>query len=123
MKKPITPAQAAQKKLGKIPDEVIEVVNDLLAVAFSSGRATLKQDAVVDAIVKALVKDADPPITEQMLRRKVYDEHWLDFEPFYRAAGWKVEYHKPAYYAGDNFDPYWEFVAKRGGRVDGGEAF
>jgi len=77
--RPITPKDVAEEKLRKIPDVVIEVVNQLLKENIRDGSATISEEDIVDRLVE---KGVDP--------NEIYKCGWLDFEPIYRNAGWKV---------------------------------
>lgn len=67
-----------------IPDGVIKAVNQLLKENASSTYIVLKQCDVVKAIKECMGVTTVPV-------------KWLDFEPVFRKAGWKVEYDKPGY--------------------------
>lgn len=86
---PITPDKAVNNWSKKIPDEVIKVVNELLSEKCYNGfySVTILQDEIVDR----LVKDG------RFIRNELYENHWLDFEPIYREAGWDVKYDKPGF--------------------------
>ena len=90
--KPFTPAQARATKLGNIPPKMIEAVNQLIAENLQGDqgkvRAVVKQRDIV-----ARYKQLSGVASDQ----EVYDSGWLDFEPIFRDAGWKVSYDKPAY--------------------------
>jgi hypothetical protein len=93
MAQPITPQEALDLKITTIPDVVIEAVNAMLTERMTkSGYVSFLQKELVARIV-ALSTAQGSPITSAQL----YHNHWLDFEPFYEKAGWKVEYDKPAY--------------------------
>jgi hypothetical protein len=86
---PISPQGALDLKITNIPDVVIETVNMMLAEKMTkSGYVTLLQKDICDRICAA-----SPGLHNSM----IYSNGWLDFEPFYEKAGWKVEYDKPAY--------------------------
>lgn len=84
--RPIKPSEVAKKKKNDIPDAVFEAFNELIAKKFSDGYATVKQ---ADAVALMEKKGLNP--------NEVYNNGWLNVEEVYRAAGWKVEYDKPAY--------------------------
>lgn len=87
--KPITPQEALDMKITSIPDVVIETVNAMLAEKMTkSGHITLLQKDIVERICLA---------DKTLHKGLIYDRGWLDFEPFYEAAGWKIVYDKPAY--------------------------
>lgn len=90
---PITPQEALDLKITMIPDEIIETVNRMIAEKMTKGGSVtlLQKDIVLNAIL--LFEQRGKPTTAN----EIYDKHWLDFEPFYEKAGWKVAYDKPAY--------------------------
>jgi hypothetical protein len=91
MSKPITPAEAKGLAQESIPGFVFEAVNHLIATKLgSSSSVSLKQDEIIAAILER-------PEAESLTRGDVFSNHWLDFEPSYRKAGWEVEYDKPGY--------------------------
>lgn len=71
-----------------LPEGVIEAVNDLLLKSGSKNYISLTATAVREAICERM------GVTAQTLNK---NKHWLEFEPFYRAAGWKVVYDRPGY--------------------------
>lgn len=86
--KPITPDEARQQKLTRIPDEVIISVNELIVEKLtSSNYASFTQDELINRIISK----------SKLSRDEIFNKHYLDFEPIYQKAGWKVEYDKPAY--------------------------
>ncbi len=95
----ITPGQV-KKKLGTaIPEAVIEAVNELLIANMDSDMdCTLKRGEVERAI-------------KARMGVKEVDMKWLDFEPVFRRAGWKVEYDRPGY--NESYEGYWKFSQRR----------
>jgi len=93
---PIKPSEVAKKKAIDFPDAVFEAFNQLIAQNFSAGYAVVKQDEVVALMVKKGLK-----------RGEIFRNHWLDVEDVYKAAGWKVEYDKPAYC--ESYDAFFSF--------------
>ena len=85
--KAIGPDDIAEYKSKVIPDFVLEAVNELLALNYVDGRATIYQR---DIISLAKVKRGDNMLQD-------FDNKWLNFEEVYRAAGWRVTYDKPGY--------------------------
>lgn len=105
--KPITPKQALNLKQESIPDFVFEAFNQLITENISNGRASVKQKDVVSRI-KQLKSAAFEDIDSQF----IYSRGWLDVEPHYRKAGWKVEYDKPGY--NESYDAYFVFTGSKG---------
>jgi hypothetical protein len=101
---PLKPADMQAAQAARIPDEVIEVVNELLAKEFSNGRATLLQKDVIAALCNKMM----------CTRESVFANRWLDFEPAFRQAGWKVSYDKPAY--NESYEARYEFRIDRRGQ-------
>jgi hypothetical protein len=52
--KAITPIEAAKARIDSIPDEVIEIVNEMISAKYRDGRATLIQKEVANAIASRL---------------------------------------------------------------------
>jgi hypothetical protein len=98
----MTPKQAIDLKLSRIPEKVFEAFNEAIADDLSNGSATVTQSDVITRILGKI-----PDIT----RQSIFDNGWLDVEPFYRKKGWKVEYDKPGF--NESYGAYWDFRAKR----------
>lgn len=99
---PVSPREAAELQTEQIPDEIFMIFNGLIAQNLYRGRAMVKQKDVLAAAEAQGLK-----------RSEIFDRHWLDVEDSYRTAGWQVKYDKPVYYAGEDFEPYFEFSAKK----------
>lgn len=98
--KPVSPDEVDFKR--NIPDIVVKAFNTLIKKYWDGRQAIVKQPVVIDEIMKGF-RDAGAPIERQV----IWDEHYLDVEPLFRKAGWKVMYDKPA--MDDNYDAYWKF--------------
>jgi hypothetical protein len=82
---PISPDEIPAAKITIIPPEVFDAVNELLARK-STGKhssITILQSEIVVEIKKRISTE--------------FHNDWLNFEDAYRAAGWEVEYDRPAY--------------------------
>ena len=93
MTKPITPTEATTAReilaTSDIPPTVIEVFNELIVEYLDGfGRARIEQMVAANRVAARL----------GMTRREVYDRHWLDVEPVFEEAGWKVRYYKQPYF-------------------------
>ena len=99
---PIKPSEVTRAKQRKIPAEVIEVFNELIASNWNGLSSIFGQREVVAAIL------AKMPNTE---RATVYARHWLDVEPLYEAEGWIVEYDKPGF--NETYEPTFTFCVKK----------
>ena len=67
----------------KIPPEVIDCFNEMIASEWSGEKAVIDQSKVIDLICRRIRCEPD-----QVLRR-----HYLDIEDLYRETGWKVQYY------------------------------
>lgn len=88
----MSPDQVREKAaIGEhIPAYVLMSVNRLLAAKYVSRSAPIRVD--VEEIIDAILENS-PGTT----RHDIFDNRWLDFEPVFRAVGWKVAYDRPAY--------------------------
>lgn len=110
--KAITPNEVFFFKKKHIPADVIQVVNELIQKNFStiSKSAEIKQCDIIADVVKLRLNDGvyDPDNeTHRKIRSDIFENNELDFEDYYREAGWKVYYDKPAYY--ETYEPVFEF--------------
>lgn len=85
--KPISPVEVVLAKAKTIPDDVIEVFNQLIAKNYLHGKSTITQEEVLDCLWT----------DKEISRQEVFKQHWLDVEDLYRAEGWTVEYDKAGY--------------------------
>ncbi len=101
--KPITPAEARKKFAYSIPDFIIEAVNKLITAKIGTSKSvTLTQEEILEKIGASE--------REEKFRKQVHEKKWLDFEPIYRKAGWKVVYDKPGF--NESYEPTFTFTAK-----------
>ena len=93
--KPITPKEVVGKKTSGIPDFVLEAFNMCIAKHWDGRSSNFTQNEVVEnAIENAPPEEQEDTVD---LRRRIYENRWLDVERIYERAGWKVEYDKPGY--------------------------
>lgn len=97
---PVSPAEVAELKTEQIPEQVFEVFNGLIAQNLHG-----RYSRVLQKDVLAELEDRG------MNRSEIFEKHWLDVEDSYREVGWKVDYDRPVYWGGENFDAYFEFKA------------
>ena len=88
---PIKPSELSALRCATVPDWVISVVNQLIVKNWNGRESIIKQSE----------------IEFQYLGEDEFDFAWLDFEPIFRDAGWKVTYNKPAYY--EAFEAFFTF--------------
>lgn len=100
MVKVITP-QELDEKGPNIPDEVIEVFNELISKNYRNGSATIKNKEIVPLIASRL----------NISTNLVYENHYLDVESIFRKVGWIVKYEQ-ATYGDSDFDAYFKFSKK-----------
>lgn len=98
MVKALSPAElkASRERGDTIPPEVIEVVNRLLMDS-NSARPVLTLTEVKKAIFEKTGCTNFP-------------NEWLNFEPVFRAQGWRVEYDAPRY--NESYEPTYTFSPK-----------
>lgn len=101
MGKPITPKELIAAKAESFPGVVFDIFNAAIADAWDGERAIIRQGSVAMSVANAL----------QIPVEEVYKRFYMDVEPFYCKAGWKVKYDKPG--IGDNYEAYYEFKRKR----------
>lgn len=96
-----SPEDARKARTGGFPNEVIRLVNAMLAKSsLAYVNPVIYQDDVVDELVK-LGYD----------RARIFADHLLDFEKLYEEKGWTVSYDKPGY--SDSGKAYWVFTAPK----------
>lgn len=85
---PIKPSEVQQI----IPDWIIEGTNECIQDNFvaSHGESHFTQKTLLKYVMKHRPNEN---ITSDM----IFKNHWLDIEPIYEKAGWKVDHDKPAY--------------------------
>ena len=99
---PIKPTDVAElKRKVVIPEKVFDAFNELIAKYWNGSYAEFSQGEVVRLILKKFSRSKT--VTES----SIYSNHWLDVEPIYREAGWKVVYDRPAY--NESYAPTFEF--------------
>ena len=97
MSEPIKPEDAPRLHAERIPPQVVEIFNELIAKNWNGRYAFVMQEDAVQLIVARM----------KVERRKIFDEGWLDVEYLFGTKGWKVEYDKPAY--NESYDPRFTF--------------
>ena len=100
--KPLSPKEVNNRAGEDIPDAVIDAVNELLKERYRGGTLTLLQKDVVERV---LLKD------KSITSHELFENHWMDFEPLFRRAGWIVNYDKPGYC--ETYEPSFEFSKKK----------
>lgn len=103
--KPFTPDEARNHKKHIIPDEVIQVVNELLVRELNDNYATLYEEEIVAEVLKRM-----PHLT----REDAFKNKYFNFEPLFREQGWDVKYDSPGY--NESYRAHYVFTAKRGQR-------
>ena len=93
----ITPEDVESKKRTTIPEEIFYAFDKLIVDNWRGNSSTvLLKDAI------KIVRDrGGVDITE------AFDKGWFDVEPYYRRAGWKVEFDKPGYC--ESYDAFYVF--------------
>lgn len=96
---PIKPQEVPDQQNSSIPDQVIEVFNDLIVKEFNGRYAFLRQDAIISALAAKGIQ-----------KNEIFKNKWLDVEDLFRKSGWNVEYDSPAYC--ESYEPSFKFSKK-----------
>ena len=99
------------KAKAKIIDPDVEKCVDLLIARNWDGRSSnFQQKELINLIMqqKGYQNQAADGYAET--RKKLFDEHHLDFEPLYEEQGWSVSYDKPSY--NETYEANWTFRKK-----------
>lgn len=94
--KPLTPREM-REHASPIPEVVFNVFNALIAKGAGIRSVTVLEKTVVAHLVERGYTSAE-----------IYEKCWLDVEPAYEAAGWRVTYDKPGY--NESYDASWTFT-------------
>jgi hypothetical protein len=97
MAQPLRPEDVAEAKTKQCPETVIEAFNKLIALNYSGGSATVKQEDVIAEILA----------TTDTTRELIFSRGYLNVEEIFRQAGWKVRYIRPDYT--ENFPAWFDF--------------
>ena len=87
---PITPDDVVEAKEKIVPPAVFQAFNQLISEKWDGHHSKVLQHEAV-ALILSLMPELNGNDT------LLVTKGWLDIEPVYRRAGWKVEYDKPAY--------------------------
>lgn len=82
----ISPSEISEKKTELIPEDVLDVFNELIALQYANGSATVYQEDVVSRLNSLGYSD-----------QTIYQRGYLNVEEIYRDKGWKVTYDRPSY--------------------------
>ena len=103
--KPISPEKVEQIRIHEMPEAIIQATNELIVRSWNGRSATVKVEEIVDQYFRVSGEEKNAAT-----RGKLFDKHYLDIEPAYREAGWKVEFEKPDYT--ESFPSYFVFSKK-----------
>lgn len=103
--KPISPEKVEQIRIHEMPEAIIQATNELIVRSWNGRSATVKVDEIIDQYFRVVREDDN-----KMTRKELFDKHYLDIEPAYREAGWKVQFEKPDYT--ESFPSYFVFSKK-----------
>lgn len=92
MTEPLTPAQVIHVRETGIPDFVVAAFNQLIQKKFGSTKASISVDEAVPACLEQ-ARLAGVSVT----RSELFEKHWMDVEPMFRAKGWTVTYDRKDY--------------------------
>lgn len=107
--KPIKPNEILEKKLEAIPSEIIQAVNELVAIKWNGSSSTIRQDELLEKYFELSGQE-----NNRSNRDKVFEKHYLKFEEIYGEFGWDVKYNIPDYKASNyDFEPNFVFKVKK----------
>lgn len=107
--KPIKPNEILEKKLEAIPSEMIQAVNELIALNWNGSSSTVRQDELLEKYFELSGQE-----NNRSNKEKVFEKHYLYFEEVYGNNGWDVKYNKPDHKASNNdFEPNFVFKIKK----------
>ncbi len=103
--KPISPnlakKEAKKQNHQQIPNEIIEVFNEILIKEIYKNEIVIYQDDIVKKITKKMNIKSD----------LIFANNWLDIEDIYLKQGWNIDYDKPGY--NETYRSYWVFKPKK----------
>ena len=106
----IKPNEVLPAVANAIPEFVIEVFNGLIKKNFNGYSADVKLEDAKLAVIEA-IKHNNPEhanLGDRELRDFLMERRYMDVEPVFQAAGWKVEFNKQC--IGDNFASHYVFM-------------
>lgn len=110
--KPITPEEAGVKKVEDMPNFVITAFNEIIIKNLANGTSHFKLKEVADHMRELHSKNNGGFLMDNVsFDKHAEKEHWYDVEPFYRKAGWKVEYDGPGF--NESYDATYTFTRKK----------
>jgi len=104
MSGPIKPSEIEDRKASTIPSEVFDSFNELIAERWDGHQSKFTQAEVLTLIVMKLQMTTYQSTID---KTAIFKRKWLDVEPLYRQAGWKVDYDKPGY--NENYEATFTF--------------
>ena len=100
--KPITPTQLLKEKpITPEMEKMIANINDLLSIHFNGGSVNLKQEKIIENILK---------LKPDLNRDFVFDNYLLNFKLIYQQYGWEVEVDRPGY--NESYNMVYTFTPK-----------
>jgi hypothetical protein len=84
-------------KSSSLPPEILDIWNQVIAEAWTGNQAVVRQSDIKRAIQARYTGE--------------FEFRFLDIEPIYEDAGWRVVYDKPAYC--ETYEPTFTFTKKR----------
>lgn len=99
-----TPEDVLKKRVGTIPDYVIDAFNDLLTENYQEDETIIEQEDIIRKILEYSTDD-------ELTRETIFKKHYLNIENLYRNNGWEVYYEKPAF--DELFEPFFIFKPKK----------
>jgi hypothetical protein len=106
----IKPNEVMATVASSIPEFVIEVFNDLIKKHFNGYSARFDLEEAKLAVIEAIKKNnpEHAHLGDREHRSFLMERRYMDVEPVFEKAGWKVEFNKQC--IGDNFASHYVFM-------------
>lgn len=98
----ITPDEVRKSRKDYIPEVIFNEINKLIVENFDGIESKVYQEDIINRVC-----NSETGLTSS----KIFERHYLDIEDFYKEAGWRVTYDKPAYC--ESYKAYFVFRAVR----------
>jgi len=88
-----------------MPEAIIQATNELIVRKWNGHSATVEVEEIINHYFNVSGESRTAA-----KRKALFDKHYLDIEPAYREAGWKVKFESPDYT--ESFPSYFTFSKK-----------
>lgn len=99
-------AKTSNKNMNKVPDFVIQTINELLTENWNDKEIILKRDIIIERMQYHTFNK----YSISVLERFISSFHWFNFKSLYEDAGWDVSFETVSF---SNRYPYFKFTVKK----------